>query len=121
MTPPQVHNPKVNPYILPPKPQVLQFLQSYFARCHKLFPYIDERAFYEEYNRAEVSGFQEIRRSWLALLNILFAMALQLDSSGLDKERFRMADTFYHRARLLHQEIHIHTVESSTSWHLLLG
>ena len=30
---------------------------------------------------AEIGGFEEIRRAWLALLNILFAFALQLDGS----------------------------------------
>lgn len=105
---------RVNPYILPPKPQVLQLLQLYFTRCAKLFPYIDERAFYEEYNRAELGGFQQIRRSWLALLNIVFSMALQLDGSGIERdERFRLADTFYQRARSLHQEIRVNTLESS--------
>ena len=105
---------RANPYILPPKPLVLQLLQLYFTRCAKLFPYIDEREFYEEYNKAELSGFHQIRRSWLALLNIVFAMALQLDGSGFERdERTRLADTFYQRSRGLHHEIRVNTVESS--------
>jgi hypothetical protein len=105
---------KTNPYTLPPKAQVLQYLQLYFSRCHKLFPYIDERTFYEEYNHAELSGFQQIRRSWLALLNILFAMALQLDGAGVEEEdRVRKADIFYRRAKVLHQDTQVYSLESS--------
>ena len=111
-TPPHTTAAKVNPYILPPKPHVLQLLQLYFSRCHKLFPYIDERTFYEEYNTAELNGFQQIRRSWLALLNVLFAMALQLDGP-VAEDRFKTADTFYQRARLLHHDNTINSLESS--------
>jgi hypothetical protein len=107
---------KVNPYILPPKTQVLQLLLLYFTRCGRLFPYIDERGFYEDYNKAELGGFQHIKRSWLALLNIVFAMALQLDGSGIERDdRFRLADTFYQRARLLHQETRVNSLESSNN------
>jgi hypothetical protein len=114
--------PEVNPYILPPKSQVLQLLLLYFSRCHKLFPYIDERSFYEEYNKSELNGFQQIRRSWLALLNIVFAMALQLDGTGIENDEcYKMAGSFYHRARLLHQEIHINSLESSMLLQILFN
>src|SRR5271154_243413 len=101
MQPPPPHTipSKVNPYILPPRQQVIALLDLYFSRCHKIFPYLDQEQFYEEYKLAERRGFDGIRRSWLALLNIVLAMALQLDGVDYEtSERFRMAEEFYLRA-----------------------
>ncbi|KAH7028898.1 fungal-specific transcription factor domain-containing protein [Microdochium trichocladiopsis] len=89
---------------LPPEDVMHRLLQQYFANTGLLFPYIHEASFLETYRQARASGFTSVRRTWLALLNIILAMAVRADASRAEtphSARGDEAEPFYKRACLL--------------------
>ncbi|KAJ3460853.1 hypothetical protein MRS44_011720 [Fusarium solani] len=99
-----IHNISAN--ILPPDHEMQRLIRAYFSNTGLLFPYIHEEAFLDTYERFRASGFRtNVRRTWLGLLNMIFAMATCTscwEESGSDY-RFEQSDVYYRRARELCQ------------------
>ncbi|KXJ90070.1 fungal-specific transcription factor domain-domain-containing protein [Microdochium bolleyi] len=87
---------------LPPEDITERLLIEYFSNTGILFPYIHEPTFMDTYRQARQSGFAGVRRTWLALLNIVLAMATRADATRPDTS-FAAADAelFFKRARSL--------------------
>jgi hypothetical protein len=73
----------INIYTLPPDSVSRDLLGRYFSNTGLLFPYVHEQSFMATFDQASRDSFKGVRRSWLALLNIIFAHAVvhQLDPS----------------------------------------
>jgi hypothetical protein len=67
---------KVNIYALPTDFVSRELLSRYFSNTGLLFPYIHEQSFMATFDQASENHFKGVRRSWLALLNIMFAHAV---------------------------------------------
>jgi hypothetical protein len=65
----------VNIYALPTDPVARQLLAWYFSNTGVLFPYIHEQSFMATFEQVSKDGFRGVRRTWLALLNMVFAHA----------------------------------------------
>jgi hypothetical protein len=66
---------KVNIYALPTDPVARQLVAWFFSNAGVLFPFIHEASFMETFDQASKDKFKGVRRTWLALLNIVFAHA----------------------------------------------
>ena len=68
---------------LPDPGTVLRLAESYFDHIGALFPYLHPETFFETYTQFR-AGSCKVRRTWLAILNLILALALQRNS---DKDR----------------------------------
>jgi hypothetical protein len=66
---------KVNIFALPTDTVARQLLAWYFSNTAVLFPYLHEPSFMDYFNQASKDKFKNVRRTWLALLNMVFAHA----------------------------------------------
>lgn len=90
------------PNVLPREDLIEKLLHEYFSNTGLLFPYIHEASFMETYRQVKSSGFSGVRRTWLALLNVMLAMATRADPSRGDTHRaFADSDVFYQRSQEL--------------------
>lgn len=64
-------NGAVNIFLLPPRARVLHYVTLYFQNTNILFPYLHQPSFLETYEEALREGFTKVRRTWLALLNLV--------------------------------------------------
>ncbi|KAF2856839.1 hypothetical protein T440DRAFT_484936 [Plenodomus tracheiphilus IPT5] len=95
----------VEPFILPPEDTMMQLIDLYFSTAGTLFPYIDRNGFLRTYRQLVATNILSVRRSWLGLLNMVFAVTTNADNSP-DPEitaqaRAEKANVFYHRAMVL--------------------
>ncbi|KAH8699027.1 fungal-specific transcription factor domain-containing protein [Talaromyces proteolyticus] len=87
-------------YSLPLRKKADCLMAVYWKYVHTLYPFLDAVQTQEEYERlwrGDSSVSEE--RSFLCLLNAIFALSSQLSPSDAPEERERMAATFYLRAR----------------------
>lgn len=91
-----------NPYHLPPEDQVRVLLKKYFANTGALFPYLYQPAFMQTYQEV-LQERRPVRRTWLALLNIILAITVSTDTEDhVDAtERQKHSHVFYERAMKL--------------------
>jgi hypothetical protein len=87
-------------YTLPPGPQTSELIRKFFSNTGLLFPYLHEQTLRETYNQIARDNFTQVRRSWLGLLNMVFAMATIAEPEvGTQAEAHIVAsDVFYQRA-----------------------
>ncbi|PWW79720.1 hypothetical protein C7212DRAFT_288967 [Tuber magnatum] len=111
----------VNIYVLPPQKRVLHYVTLYFQNTNILFPYLHQPSFLETYEEALRDGFSKVRRTWLALLNLVMAMgsraSTETDISA--EEKYKTAEVFYQRGFGL-CDGHFLRLASLDSVHLLL-
>lgn len=64
-----------------------------------LFPYLHKPSFLATYNEALRDGFSRVRRTWLALLNLVMAMGSRASTEvGITaEEKYTAAEIFYRR------------------------
>lgn len=92
-----------NVYALPPESLARELIRRYFSNTGQLFPYIHERTFIEKYDEMKESNFRGVKRMWLGLLNVVFAMATSVslspygEVSGAGK-RAAESEIYYQRA-----------------------
>ncbi|KAH8799845.1 fungal-specific transcription factor domain-containing protein [Xylogone sp. PMI_703] len=98
---------KVNIYALPPYDVSRELIKEYFSNTGLLFPYIHQASFVATFEQASKDGFKGVKRTWLALLNIVFAHAVAnvLNTSLIAKgnwgggvKRTSEAEIYYRRA-----------------------
>lgn len=91
---------EINIYALPTEVRTWSLLKEYFQKTGQLLPFIHEESFYETYFQLKRNNFTMARRTWLGLLNIIFAMATTLSVEGdmSAEERIEESDVYYQRA-----------------------
>lgn len=89
----------VNIYVLPPQKRVLHYVTLYFQNTNILFPYLHQPSFLETYEGALRDGFSKVRRTWLALLNLVMAMGSRAstETDTSTEEKYKTAEVFYQR------------------------
>lgn len=109
--------------LLPPEDVTDQLLQEYFSNTGMLFPYIHESSFLETYRQARLSGFAGVRRTWLALLNIILAMATRANAAQTNTHSRAVddAEAFYRRAKKLCKTQMLNGLTLETVQYLLLS
>lgn len=89
-------------YILPSRRRADALLSIYWTNVYTLYPYLDKAQIlgcYEEIWKAE--GFIPDEKSYMCLINIIFALASQLDSTTPPHLRHQTAHQYYTRGREL--------------------
>lgn len=89
-------------YALPPRRRADMLMSAYWRYVHVLYPYLDKPRVLEDYEnlwRGNESIFDE--RSFICLLNAIFALGSQIDETTPAEERACFAYVFYTRAREL--------------------
>lgn len=88
--------------MLPSEPITRGLIEKYFSDTGNLFPYIHAPSFLETYEQMISANFTKMRRTWLGLLNMVMAMASNVNShqigGQLASERLVQSDEFYKRA-----------------------
>ncbi|EXJ66448.1 uncharacterized protein A1O5_10600 [Cladophialophora psammophila CBS 110553] len=109
-------------YVLPPRRRADTLISVYWKYVHVLYPYLDKIQVQEDYEKLWKGddGTIEDERSYMCLLNTIFALSSQLDESTPVEERERFAHTYYTRARNLLDIVEGGSVRSVQSF-LLLG
>lgn len=80
---------------------MLNLVNMFFDNFGLLFPYIYKRWIVDELRRRQAARFNGVRRSWLCLLNMIMAFAVQLSSDPKVSKEAGEADVFLKRALLL--------------------
>ena len=90
----------INIYALPCEEDCRRLVSQYFSETGLLFPYIHQGTFMGVYEEMKHSNFKKVRRTWLALLNIVMALATStVVETGLSCEkRIRDSEVYYQRA-----------------------
>lgn len=92
-------NQKHMEYVLPLRKSADLLMSLYWKQVHVLYPFLDKAQMQEEYNNLwSGDGKVSDARSLLCLLNVIFALSSQMDSSTAPEERERIATSFYLRA-----------------------
>ncbi|KAJ4395063.1 hypothetical protein N0V91_011092 [Didymella pomorum] len=94
---------EVEPFSLPDQEQATQLIRRFFKTTGSLYPYLDEEAFLNTYQQSAIGNVRSLRGSWLALLNMVFAMATHAghNQGPLPSESDSDHDLFYQRALIL--------------------
>ncbi len=99
-----------NPHFLPIELKTRYLIDRYFADTGLLFPYLHRETFLQVYAEL-LQNVRLVRRTWLALLNMVLAMAVFTSmEDGTDaSERQKESHLFYARAmKLCGQSISAH-------------
>lgn len=90
-------------YALPTEDRTWALIREYFQKTGQLLPFIHEESFCDTYFQMKRNNFTMARRTWLGLLNIIFAMATTLSVEGYDsaEERIEESEVYYQRANAL--------------------
>ncbi|KAK2596585.1 hypothetical protein N8I77_013466 [Diaporthe amygdali] len=88
---------------LPPDDEMDAIVERFFRDTGALFPFVHPKTFMDTYQRTKSIGFRRFRRSWLALLNAILAMATftSVSSRSSATERGAKAEVFFTRAKAL--------------------
>lgn len=65
-------------FTLPPKEEANSLLALYFNTVNLMVPCIDEDSFRKTYLQMQVDGLGSVRRSWLGILSVVFALAINV-------------------------------------------
>jgi hypothetical protein len=95
----------INIYALPSEPVARELLARYFSNAGLLFPYVHERTFMAIFDQACHDGFKRVKRTWLGLLNIIFAHAVvhEGDPGVMLKNDVKSTATFNQQSEIYYQ------------------
>lgn len=93
--------PRQNTCALPPTTHAIAMIENFFADTGMLFPFISKHSVMSQYQEAQATGFRAVRRSWLCLLNMIFAFATFTDTSNTPSLEKNISESlvFFHRAQ----------------------
>lgn len=99
----QMSSAATSPFALPADQEAQGLITSFFSNTGYLFPFMHEETFMSRYRTMRTSTRAPAPRSWLGLLNIVFAMAVgtTTDNSLDATQRFQTSNIFYERALAL--------------------
>ena len=93
----------INPYDVPTAETTHNLLNAYFTRVHPTFPILGRSTLTAQFRKFESGQPQRPPKKWLAILNLIFAIAaryshlIQVDWKGDERDHF----IYFTRARLL--------------------
>ncbi|KAL2702134.1 hypothetical protein AAEP93_006432 [Penicillium crustosum] len=106
---------RVDPFALPPQMEANALLHLFFTTINLMIPCIHEDSFRDMYNKMQVSGTRNVRRSWLGSLNVVFALATNvMTATSPDIERATRSMQLF----LLMEAYLEGTTSSSLAWTL---
>lgn len=89
----------VEPFGLPPTNEADHLLRVYFSTVNLMIPCIHEESFRSQYRKARSYGPRAVRRPWLGILNIVFAVATNvLTPTSPPIERATRSGMYFERA-----------------------
>ena len=84
---------------LPPENEVMQMIELYFKTVGFINPVLDKDAVVKNYHRVLANGVRSVTRSWLALLNAIFAICSNVTAStSPTQELAEVAEKYCRRA-----------------------
>lgn len=108
-------------YVLPSRKRADALMTLYWRFVHELYPFLDKEQVRNDYEKIwSGEGSVSEERSFLCLLNIIFALTSQMDPSFDAEHKLRSATVFYLRARELLDVAEMASVRSVQCF-LLLG
>lgn len=108
-------------YILPSRRQADHLMTTYWKDVHLLYPFLDEIDTRADYDKIWSSAsLVSNEKSFLCLLNVIFAISSQLTGPIVPGERDKAAASFYHRCYALLNVLDAPSVRSVQTY-LLLG
>lgn len=116
-----IRNGNVNIYVIPAEHKVRHYIALYFQNTNVLYPYLHQPTFIDSYESALKDGFTKVRRTWLALLNLVMAMGSRASTEKdvTTEEKYKTAELFYQRGYALCNG-YLLRLASLDSVHLLL-
>ena len=96
----------VDIYFIPAEAETRSLMKSYFDYIGSLYPYVHEATFSRTYEEMRRNNFKEVRRTWLALFNMVLALAIGVpyNSDVTVEQRTEKANVYYQRAMILCKE-----------------
>ncbi|KAH8588841.1 fungal-specific transcription factor domain-containing protein [Bisporella sp. PMI_857] len=90
----------VNIYAVPSEDVTRDLVRHYFGTTGQLFPYLDEKLFWDTYDEMRQSNFTKVRRTWLGLFNMILALSTStyLRENITAITRVQESDVYYQRA-----------------------
>ncbi|KIW16954.1 hypothetical protein PV08_04145 [Exophiala spinifera] len=112
----------INVRSLPPENKVLLLIRLFFADTGMLFPYIHEESVLRTYANARRNRLTAVSRSWLCLLNVIFAFATYITAKPdqTAEKNAAESDVFIERAQALASGIELKSARLETVQCLLL-
>lgn len=108
-------------YVLPSRRKADSLMSLYWQYVHTLYPYLDRLQVQDDYDKLwRCDGCIPDERSFLCLINAMFALSSQIDTTILLEERNRVAAVFYERARMSLDIVEMGSVRSVQAF-LILG
>lgn len=107
---------------LPPTEEMDALLDIYFHSAGVVFPFIHEDTMRKTYAECKQNGFARARRTWLGVLNMIFATATSFDRDRAPsaKDRSAKSNVFYKRATGLCGELSKRVISLEVVHYLLL-
>lgn len=98
---------QVNIRSLPAETRALHLIKLFFSDTGMLFPYIHEQEILRTYSAARRNRFTAVSRSWLCLVNVIFAFATYISDRPDQSAEKNAAESeiFIGRAQTLSTEI----------------
>lgn len=112
-----------NTSYLPPHHETELLLQHFFSTTGVLFPYIHKDSFMQTYESLKAQSFRgKVRRIWLALLNVMLAMATceRSQENFRDTTKAAKSHAFYQRSQELCDEQILHGTTLETGKRAML-
>ena len=89
----------MEPFSLPPESEAEHLLRLYFTTVNLMLPCIHEDSFRATYRKAQRDGLRAVRRPWLGVLNVAFAIATNvLTPTSPPLERATRSSMYFDRA-----------------------
>ncbi|OAA72016.1 Transcription factor [Akanthomyces lecanii RCEF 1005] len=95
-------------------------MNRYFNTMGLLFPFLHESTFRQTFNAFKASGFNKVRQTWLGELNLIFAIASNINRGKTSKQCFEESLVYYRRAMSLCGASSLRTVSLDIVQFLLL-
>ena len=101
---------------LPSEARAVSLIMLFFSDTGMLFPYVHEGEILRSYAAAKENHFVSVSRSWLCLLNVIFAFATYISAHPEQPAEKNAADSeiFIERAQALSSEIELRTASIET-------
>lgn len=106
-TSPAIRSQFVNIRSLPSESRALHLIRLFFSDTGMLFPYIHEQDIMRTYSAARRNKFTAVSRSWLCLVNVIFAFATYISARPEQPAEKNAAESevFIERAQALSVDI----------------
>ncbi|KAJ9615634.1 hypothetical protein H2200_001709 [Cladophialophora chaetospira] len=106
----------INVRSLPAEARALHLIQLFFSDTGMLFPYIHQQDILRTYSAARRNRFTAVSRSWLCLINVIFAFATYISANPNQSAEKNAAESeiFIERAQALSAEIEMKSASLET-------